>query len=177
MQTRCAGFSMMEVLVAMLVIGTGALALVMLQLHALRSSAESARHASATLLALELAELRAASLPTSPTSPTPGTSDPYLFSFTAGKTPQARADCDLNPCSPGAFANAAIADWAARLARDFPEARATVCRDAHSTPQDHWSCDEAATAPVVLKLGWRRGAVTATAASARAPLLTLVLGR
>jgi len=179
MQTRCAGFSMMEVLVAMLVIGTGALALVMLQMHALRSSAESAQHASATLLAQELAELRAASRPASFTSPTPGATDPYLFSFTAGRAAPARADCDLAACSPAAFANAAIADWAARLTRELPEARATVCRDAHPTPQEQWSCEEAATAPVVLKLGWRRSAVatTATPTPLRAPLLTLVLGR
>lgn len=173
MQTRCAGFSMMEVLVAMLVIGTGALALVMLQLHALRSSTEGARHASATLLAQELADLRAA------TPSTPGAADPFLFSFTAGKAtrPSAQADCDLTPCAPGTFASAAVSDWIARLTQELLEARATVCRDAHSTPQERWTCEETATAPVVLKLGWRRSAVAATAAPARAPLLTLVLGR
>ena len=106
---------MMEVLVAMLVIGTGALALVMLQMHALRSSAESAQHASATLLAQELAELRASSRPASFTSSTPGANDPYLFSFTAGRAPPARADCDLAACSPAAFANAARASPAEHL--------------------------------------------------------------
>ncbi|MFX5660488.1 type IV pilus modification protein PilV, partial [Acinetobacter baumannii] len=55
---RSRGFSMMEVLVAMLVIGTGALAIAMLQLHALRSSQDSSLHARATLMAQELAELR-----------------------------------------------------------------------------------------------------------------------
>ncbi|MFS2113805.1 type IV pilus modification PilV family protein [Herbaspirillum frisingense] len=42
MQTRCAGFSMMEVLVAMLVIGTGALALVMLHSRLRETRAQAA---------------------------------------------------------------------------------------------------------------------------------------
>lgn len=44
MRGRSRGFSMMEVLVAMLVIGTGALAIAMLQLHALRSSQDIRRN-------------------------------------------------------------------------------------------------------------------------------------
>jgi type IV pilus assembly protein PilV len=162
---------MMEVLVAMLVIGTGALALVMLQLHALRSSAESAQHARATLLAQELAELRAA------TPIPPGASDPYLFSFSAGKAMPARADCDLAPCSPSGFANAVIADWAARLTRELPEARATVCRDARKRrkitgparrPQRHRWCSSWAGAVARWRPLPHRHAF---------PLLTLVLGR
>jgi Tfp pilus assembly protein PilV len=82
---------MMEVLVAMLVIGTGALAIAMLQLHALRSGQDSSLQARATLMAQELAELRAA-LP-----PPPGATDPTLFS----SLPAARRSVDWNRAACG----------------------------------------------------------------------------
>lgn len=169
MRARSRGFSMMEVLVAMLVIGTGALAIAMLQLHALRSSQDSSLHARATLMAQELAELRA-SLP-----PAPGASDPALFSFTAERPPMAPADCEQAACSPSDFIQAVLADWKARLVRDFPQARVIVCRDAQRTPQVDWTCDGLASSPVVLKLAWRRIGAASTA-SAATPLLSLILG-
>jgi type IV pilus assembly protein PilV len=114
---------MMEVLVAMLVIGTGALAIAMLQLHALRSGQDSSLQARATLMAQELAELRAA-LP-----PPPGATDPTLFSSLPAARHSPRSIANRPPAArmihPGRTG---------RLERPagprFPEARATVCRDA-----------------------------------------------
>ncbi|BEV16957.1 type IV pilus modification protein PilV [Herbaspirillum sp. DW155] len=170
MRARSCGFSMMEVLVAMLVIGTGALAIAMLQLHALRSSQDSSLHARATLMAQELTELRA-SLP-----PAPGASDPTLFSFTAERPPVAPADCESAACNPSDFIQSALADWNGRLVRDFPQARVIVCRDAQRTPQVDWTCDGQASSPVMLKLGWRRLGAASPSTSAAGPLLSLVLG-
>ncbi|ALU90783.1 Type IV pilus modification protein PilV [Herbaspirillum rubrisubalbicans M1] len=170
MRGRCRGFSMIEVLVAILVIGTGALAMVMLQLHALRSSQDSGLHARATLMAQELAELRSA-------MPHPvGTSDPFLFSLSPGKALPAQVDCELAACSPSDFTRAALADWTGRLVRDFPHARVTVCRDGRSRTPEDWQCDDQGSAPVVLKLGWRRIGAATPSTVASAPLLTLVLG-
>ncbi len=161
------GFSLIEVLVAMLIVGTGALAMVMLQLHALRSSQDSAQHARATLMALELAELRAA------LTPAPGMADPTLFVFDDSHVPTPQhAACDDAPCSAADFASAAIAEWSERLRRDFPGARVAVCRDGSETPQQGWSCDHDAAAPVLFRLAWRR---SGTASAAALPMLTLVL--
>jgi len=161
------GFSLIEVLVAMLVVGSGALAMVMLQLHALRSSHDSALHARATLMAQELAELRAA------LAPGPGLADPTLFAFDGDRAPNSHITCSDAPCSAADFASAAIAEWSARLAREFPAARVAVCRDGSATPQQGWSCDHDAAAPVLFRLSWRR---PGTASAAALPMLTLVLG-
>ncbi|MBW9336244.1 type IV pilus modification protein PilV [Herbaspirillum sp. RU 5E] len=170
MRARSRGFSMMEVLVAMLVIGTGALAIAMLQLHALRSGQDSSLQARATLMAQELAELRAALPPPS------GATDPTLFSLTPGRPPQSPVDCEQAACGPHDFTQAVLADWSGRLVRDFPQARATVCRDAQQTPHPDWNCDGLAISPVVLKLAWRRPGAASASAVAAAPLLTMVLG-
>ncbi|MCO4855710.1 type IV pilus modification protein PilV [Herbaspirillum sp. WGmk3] len=171
MRGRSPGFSMMEVLVAMLVIGTGALAIAMLQLHALRSSQDSSLHARATLLAQELAELRAA-LPASA-----GVADPLLFSLAAGKPFTAHADCEQSACSPADFARASLADWSGRLVRDFPQARVTVCRDGPRPPPEDWRCDGLESSPAVLKMAWHRPGAAKGMAVAAAPLVSLNLGR
>jgi type IV pilus assembly protein PilV len=172
MSSRSSGFTMIEVLVAMLVIGTGALAMVMLQLQALRGSRDNALHAGAVALAVELAELRAAQRAGNPYG-----ADPYLFSFDAAQgTATSAPDCIASACDADGFARAAIADWNARLARDFPGARAVVCRDAGAragTPAD-WRCDDDPAAPVVAKLGWRRASAGGT--SAVVPLATVFIG-
>ncbi|MCI1003388.1 MULTISPECIES: type IV pilus modification protein PilV [unclassified Herbaspirillum] len=170
MRGRSRGFSMMEVLVAMLVIGTGALAIAMLQLHALRSSRDSSLHARATLMAQELAELRAA-LPAG-TAP----SDALLFSLTTGKPLSAPADCEQAACSPTDFALASLADWSGRLVRDFPHVRVTVCRDGQRAAPEDWRCDALEHSPVVLKMAWRRLATGSPAAGGTTPLLSLTLG-
>lgn len=168
MRASSSGFSMIEVLIAMLVIGTGALAMVMLQLHALRSSNESGLHARATLLALELAELRAGY------PMRDGGDDPTLFAIQAGKPPMIAEDCTLAPCSAQGFAAAAVADWGVRFLRDFPSARAVACHDGSSNAHTRWHCDHDASAAVVLKLGWRR---IGTARPDNGPVMSLVLGQ
>ena len=173
MPHRSSGFTMIEVLVAMLVIGTGALAMVMLQLHALRSSRDNSLQARAAAMAGELAELRAAYHAVAT-----GGADPYLFAFDAGKiSPSSIAACSSSPCDATGFANAAIADWSARLARDFPAARAIVCRDSSAGKQPAWRCDDSPTSPVMVKLGWRRADSAPDDASNAAPLMQLFIGR
>ncbi len=170
MSNRSSGFTMIEVLVAMLVIGTGALAMVMLQLHALRSSRDNGLQARAAIMAAELAELRAAHH-----AMTADGADPYLFVFDAGKAPGASgAGCASSPCDAAGFAHAAIADWTARLARDFPGARATVCRDSAA---DGWQCDGNPASPVMVKLGWHRADAETGSASGTAPLMRVFIGR
>ena len=171
---RPSGFTMIEVLVAMLVIGTGALAMVMLQLHALRSSRDNSLQARAAIMAVELAELRAAYHALAS-----GNDDPYLFAFDAAKASDASgADCaSSSPCNAADFAGAAIADWTARLARDFPSARATVCRDRGADKPPGWECDNNRASPVMLKLGWQRADSATGSASDAAPLMYLFIGR
>lgn len=173
MSNRSSGFTMIEVLVAMLVIGTGALAMIMLQLHALRSSRDNSLQARAAIMAAELAELRAAHH-----AMATGDADPYLFAFDAGQTPVASgAGCTSSPCDAIGFANSAIADWIARLARDFPAARATVCRDSGAGQAPGWNCDGNPASPVVVKLAWQRADSASADAYNAAPLMYFFIGR
>ncbi|MBP0597610.1 type IV pilus modification protein PilV [Herbaspirillum sp. LeCh32-8] len=174
MRSSSSGFTMTEVLVALLVIGTGALAMLMLQLHVLRSHRDATLQASATAMALELAELRAAYRAAAPDGP-----DPYLFVFDAsnaatGSTavaPDCRSGCDAD-----GFVRAGIAQWNERLARELPGAHAVVCRDGRTDAGDDWRCDDDPAAAVIVKLGWRSGADAARAAQA-GPMLALPIGR
>lgn len=161
MRPACSGFTMIEVLVALLLVGTGALAMAMLQLQTLRGSREAAQQAQAAALAQELAELRLAWRDAAPDG-----ADPYLFS--ADAAPSAVGDCAAG-CDAAGFARANVAEWQARLFATLPGARAVVCRD--GTPSG-WRCDHDPAAPVTIKLGWRIGG----AASDASPLLVLAIG-
>lgn len=143
---------MIEVLVAMLVLGTAAMAMIMLQLQALRSSRDNALQSRAVLMAVELAELRAEYR----AAGSPG-DDPYLLDFDADSIAPSQGDCGDVRCAPQAFARHAVAGWLTRLSNDFPGARATVCRD-RRTPAavaSDWTCTGGGTGPVYIKLGWR----------------------
>lgn len=170
MRSSSSGFTMIEVLVAMLVVGTGALAMLMLQLQALRSSGDAAYQAHATAMAMELAELRAAHRAAAPDGP-----DPYLFSVSPAIS-AATANYCTSGCDAPAFTGAVIAEWSARLARELPSAQAVVCHDSRSNADADWRCDDAASAPVIVKLGWRTGA-NASAPSNATPLMALPIGR
>jgi type IV pilus assembly protein PilV len=173
MSNRSSGFTMIEVLVAMLVIGTGALAMVMLQLHALRSSRDNSLQAKAAIMAAELAELRAAHH-----AVTADSTEPYLFTFDANQAPgSSGTDCTSSPCDAAGFATAAVHDWTARLQRDFPAARATVCRDNGAGDAPGWHCDGNPSSPVVVKLGWQRADSASANTSNAAPLMHLFIGR
>ncbi|NUU04555.1 type IV pilus modification protein PilV [Herbaspirillum robiniae] len=175
MSSRCSGFTMIEVLVAMLVIGTGALAVVMLQLHAIRSARDNAMQAAATTMAAELAELRAAGRDVAS-----GGDDPYLFTFdaTRGAAVVTAPDCAASACDARGFAAANVAQWSARLARELPGARAVICRDSRPADQPDWQCDASPLSPVVAKLGWKRASDAQAPAPAPArPLMTLPVGR
>lgn len=144
---------MIEVLVAMLVLGSGAMAMIMLQLQALRSGRDSALQTRAMMMAVELAELRAEYH----AGGVRDGIDPYLLSFNGGALAPIGNSCSAAACSPLEFAAAAVAGWTARWSSNFPGARAAVCRDGRlpSTIASDWSCPQDSTAPVYIKLGWR----------------------
>lgn len=162
---------MIEVLVAMLVLGSGAMAMVMLQLQALRSSRDGALQSRAMMMAVELAELRAEYR----ASGHDNEADPYLISFNNEKPDSSKNSCSDAPCSPQDFARTAINDWHSRLAAGFPAARAVVCRDdrAPATVAGDWSCQQHLSAPVYIKLGWHG---SANGAIITRPQLTLFMG-
>ncbi len=148
-----AGFSLVEVMLAILVIGVAGLGAAALSLSALRESSESNSRAVAVELASDLME-RIKSNPTQLASVyIPGASSAVTETtggfdgacFAAGCTPAARAQHDLR-------------EWAMQVRKRLPNSAAVLCRTASPSLGQPGAplCDASPTSnnPLVLKFWW-----------------------
>ncbi|MBB3214354.1 type IV pilus assembly protein PilV [Herbaspirillum sp. Sphag1AN] len=161
------GFTLMEVLVAILILAIGASGIVTMQMHAMRMTQESGFLLSASQLATELAERMHEH-----------TVEDYLFAFDTtadGATDTNTAtDCYHTTCYPSMLASFTLSDWQTTLQQRLPRARATVCRDQASTSTDappRWDCDQQPGSALVIKIGW-----ATRSHSSEVPGLIFVLG-
>jgi type IV pilus assembly protein PilV len=161
------GFTLMEVLVALLILAIGASGIITMQMHAMRMSQESGFLLSASQLATELAERMHEH-----------SAENYLFAFSTAADGTADAnmatDCYHTACSPSMLASFTLNDWQTTLQHRLPKARATVCRDHVSTNTDappRWDCDQQPGSALVIKIGW-----ATRSHSSEAPGLVFVLG-
>lgn len=158
------GFTLIEVLISLLVLGVGVIGVAGMQLHALHTTQQSGFRTAALHIAADIADsIRARSVldksgermgayfeidssftPTSPASSS-GASDDQCLGSTAN-------------CSPDALISADVRDWAQQINTALPGGRAVICRD--STPWNSlsrkfsWNCDGAPDASIVIKIGW-----------------------
>ena len=169
------GFSLLEVLIAILVLSFGMLAMVGLQAGALHSNREARLQSSAVRYGRELAELMRgnktiANMPVD-------TDNPYLVGNFQGAAPAINplggcmaASCD----TPKLVATLQMSDWLSRVATELPGTRVVVCFD--NAPYDNlglpkWGCSGPASGTMAIKIGWtqqsldRGAAGTAGAAS------------
>lgn len=163
----CAGFTLVEVLVALFVVALGIAGAAALQMLAVRSGRDAARLSDGTRLARSLAERMRAN----PHALTlPDADNPYLqLDYdAAGGAPAASRLCYADTaCDAGELARFDLYEVSAALAAGFPGGRIRVCRDAGTADAaglPAWSCDAEAGAPLVVKLGWRAQGDTATGA-------------
>jgi len=171
MRRPFAGFTMVEVLVAVLLLAVGLVGALAMQAHAMRTRQESALQTEALQAAATLADRVRANA---------AQSSAYLgFEFdaaVAGHLPDARPACAGVPCDPAAIARLELDEFRQHLAAALPLARAVICRDSRvaSGGQFQWPCSGEADAPVVIKIGWRsRRPDGATAAVATSPGIVL----
>ncbi|GAB3467359.1 hypothetical protein GCM10027321_34700 [Massilia terrae] len=148
-----AGFTLIEVLVALFVLTVGLLGAASIQAKARALHTDATQRSSALLIAASLAERMRAN----PAAMSlPDTSNPYLrLDIDGGAAPGAAATTcfgDAN-CSPSDLASFDAFETARALHDAFPRARLRVCRDAAATPLA-WNCDASIGAPIVIKLGW-----------------------
>ncbi|WP_440963731.1 type IV pilus modification protein PilV [Massilia sp. GER05] len=151
-----AGFTLVEVLVALFVVALGIAGAAALQTLAVRSARDAARLSDGTRLARSLAERMRANPRALAQS-----DNPYLhLDYDAsGGAPTAPAPCYADAdCDADDLARFDVFEVAEAVAAGFPGGRLRVCRDAGSPDAAGvlpWTCDEEDGAPVVVKLGWR----------------------
>lgn len=156
--STCAGFTLVEVLVALFVAALGIAGAAGIQAVALRSAREAARLADGVRLAAALAERMQANPAAMALA---DNLNPYLqLDQEAGAALPAAASCygaDA-ACSPDQLARFDLMESAQALAARFPGGRVLACRDAAQPDPASgllpWSCAGQPGAPVAIKLGW-----------------------
>lgn len=156
---QAAGFTLLEVLVAIVVLSFGVLGMVGLQAAALQSNKEARYQAAAARLGRELGDLMRGNKDVA-LQPA-GINNPYLFEYPKGAPPTAEKKCTDEPCTSTLdVATFQINDWLTRLTEELPGARVSVCFD--TTPYDnsggskgrpHWDCTGTGSVAFV-KIGW-----------------------
>lgn len=145
------GFTLIEVLVALCVLAIGALGAAAMQLAALRARHQSSLASDAVQLAGSLADsMRANHIAMA------AGANPYFLSYDAasdGAPIAAGPPCHAGaPCDSSQLAEAEVHRFKQSLHAHYPGARAVVCRD--GATELNWSCDGAAAAPIMIKVGW-----------------------
>lgn len=159
------GFSLVEVLVAIVVLSFGLLGMVGLQAFALQANREARLQGQAAVLARELAEMMRGNkvVGSNPSS----TANFYLGSFAVGSLAMGTnaSYCSgvnsANPCAtPADVAKAEMTDWLHRLNAELPGARVTICFDGapyDSSGMPQWACTATGADEIaVIKIGWTR---------------------
>ena len=174
MRRLIAGFTMVEVLVAVLLLAVGLVGALAMQAHAMRTRQDSALLTEALQAASALAERMRAN----------GAQAAGYVGFEFDAVHDAGGGdgahgCSGEPCDAVALAQRELEEFRQQL-QGLPSARAVICRDASASAGGgplQWACSGGADAPVVIKVGWRsRGAAspaTAANASAEGPALAL----
>jgi type IV pilus assembly protein PilV len=128
---KASGFSLVEVLVAVLILSVGLLGLAALQVTALRNNHGALLWTEANLLASGLADRMRAN---------PAGVEQLAYSNPTSFNP---APCDLNPCNPAQMAGWDLSEWRSELAQ-LPMGEGVVCLD--STPNDGTGPDSGSNA-------------------------------
>jgi type IV pilus assembly protein PilV len=161
------GFSLVEVLVAIVILSFGLLGTVGIQAFALQATRDARLQAQAAVFARELAEMMRGNKETA--VKTAAADNPYLVSSMSMASPSYCSSVGNASagCSTAAnVASAEMTDWLARVAAELPGARVTVCfdgapYDSNGLPQ--WSCTATGADEIAfVKIGWTRASTDRT---------------
>lgn len=155
---RQSGFTLLEVLVAIVVLCFGLLGVVGLQAASLQANREARNQSAAVRFARELGDMMRGNKTVANNHAS--ASNPYLVDFT-GTLPSASEDCYTARCTTAAnVASFQIREWLSRATVELPGLHAKVCYD--TAPYDgngmpQWDCDDTGSAGIaVVKIGWTR---------------------
>ena len=161
---RCArGFTLVEVLVALLVLAIGVIGAAGTQLVARRTLHGSGLMANGVQLAGGLAERMRANAGLAASGPNPYLQLRYDASDEGAPTPPGVLCFAGTSCTRTELAAFDAYEVSRALHDNFPGARIVVCRDAAvwdgGADKLAWDCSDAPGAPIVIKVGWiERGA-------------------
>lgn len=156
---REVGFSLLEVLVAIVVLSFGVLGVVGLQAAAVQANKDARFQTAAIRLSRELSDLMRGNKGIAILT---GNANPYLLTdFHAGDTLPfpAAEDCSTAACSsPTQVGQFQIRDWLSRAQVELPGLRVVICFD--QTPYTgagipQWGCNSI-NGLAVVKMGWTR---------------------
>lgn len=163
------GFTLLEVLVAIVVLSFGVLGVVGLQAAALQANKEARYQSAAVALGRELGDMMRGNKDIA--LQTTSAQNPYLVANFTGTLPSTTSDCFAAACaSQLAVAEFNMREWLARVQTTLPGARVVVCFDdqpyssTDSLPK--WGCTSAANGTAVVKIGWTRQSTDTNAADA-----------
>ena len=148
-----AGFTLIEVLVAVLVLAVGLIGGTAMQLHAMRARHESALLSAAVQAAAAMADrIRA--------NPAQAGAVYLAIDYDAAREPAPAAPpslCLAAPCDRAELAAVDAYELKRLVRTSLPAGRVRVCRDDRTWQAGrlHWPCAGGTAAPVVVKIGWR----------------------
>lgn len=184
------GFSLMEVLVAMLILVLGMLGILGVIINSLRLSSSSSYRTIASLQAAATAEtIRAnpsaisydASAPAVPDCSTTGICS---FSVLSPSTTSVSTSClNAGGCGRSAFVNTSYWGWKKNLATMLPGGDGTICQDNNpsanapvytaGTATWNWSCSN--SGQYVVKICWNESRISASQSTANATAIAGML--
>ncbi|HAT31679.1 MAG TPA: type IV pilus modification protein PilV [Janthinobacterium sp.] len=155
------GFSIVEVLVAILLLALGLLGGTAMQLSALRTRHQSALLSEAVHLASGMADRMRANVAQMRLG---DAANPYLnlrYDAATDAAPSVPAHLcfGASPCSGAELASFDIYELEQQVRAALPGGRLVICRDAGLWDSGRrnatWDCGGGGAAPIVIKLGWR----------------------
>lgn len=173
-----AGFTLLEVLVAIVVLSFGVLGVVGLQAAALQANKEARYQSTAVALGRELGDMMRGNKDLAIVN---GTANPYLLAnFTDASALPSAVSCD--PCADAtAMGQFNMADWLTRVRESLPGARVVICFDespySSTDGRPEWACSGSGGLAVV-KIGWAQQAFSRGASGpllAERPVVVLPL--
>src|SRR5665647_241590 len=160
------GFSLLEVLIAIIILSIGMLGAVGMQATALQSNKEARNQATATTYARELAEKMRGNKGVAIQTTT--AQNPYLFDVTLDTSTTIATpspNCFTAGCpTPKDAAIWDVADWQGRVQATLPTPRVKVCFDQDpfdSAGKPRWVCTDDGDI-AVLKMSWTRNSTAGT---------------
>lgn len=164
------GFTLVEILVAIVVLSFGVLGVVGMQAAALQSNRAARNQSTAVALGRELADLMRGNKDVALATST--TNNPYLIAnYPTTAAPTMSGNCFTSACTTTlAVAQFDMNQWLARVSAALPKARVVVCFD--DTPYEvatglpQWACNSAANQTAVVKIGWTQKKLDSAASDA-----------